>query len=441
MKKKTKVVFKFKPFSKKQRKVLNWWTESSPVKDADGIIADGAIRSGKTVSMSLSFVMWAMENFDSQNFAMCGKTVGSFRRNVWFWLKIMLLSRGYRYKDHKTENYIEISKNEKTNFFYIFGGKDEASQDLIQGITLAGIFFDEVALMPESFVNQGTGRCSVDDSKYWFNCNPDGPMHWFKVNWIDKSVGYLSKEQQNDLISKRVNLKNILYLHFTMDDNLSLSGKIKQRYRNMYVGVFFKRYIQGLWVMAEGAIFDMWSKENEITEEQLPLGLKHKARRYIAIDYGTSNPMVFLDIWDDGDTVWIIDEYYYDSKETGRQKEDFEYAEDFQKFVGDDYPTYVIIDPSAASFKTALRNKGYRVKEADNDVSDGIRMTSTMISKRKIKVVKANCLRTIKDITSYVWNEKASRHGEEVPVKENDHGADALRYFVKTIIKSRRLAR
>ncbi|EKQ56280.1 MULTISPECIES: PBSX family phage terminase large subunit [unclassified Clostridium] len=424
MSKIVKAIFKFKPFSLKQRKVLNWWTNTSPVKDKDGIIADGAIRSGKTVSMALSFVMWAMENFDGYNFAMCGKTVGSFRRNVWFVLKLMLLSRGYRFVDHKTDNYVEITRNGKLNYFYIFGGRDESSQDLIQGITLAGIFFDEVALMPESFVNQGTGRCSVEGSKYWFNCNPDGPQHWFKTNWIDKA-----KE------------KTIIYLHFTMDDNLSLSEKIKKRYRNMYTGVFFKRYILGLWVMASGAIFDMWNEENEINEEDLPEGLKYIARRYIAIDYGTTNPMVFLDIYDDGDTAWVIREYYYDSKEKQAQKTDKQYADDLQEFIEDGIPpTAVILDPSAASFKAELRARGIRVKDADNEVSDGIRMTSTMIFKRKIKMVKNKCKRTIRDITSYIWDAKAAERGEEKPVKIADHGADATRYFVKTIIRPRRLA-
>lgn len=190
-----KQFFHFKPFSQKQRKVLNWWCESSPVKDYDGIIADGAIRSGKTVSMSLSFAIWAMDTFNGQNFAMCGKTIGSFRRNVLFWLKLMLKSRGYRVTDHRADNLVIVTRGETENYFYIFGGKDERSQDLIQGITLAGVFFDEVALMPESFVNQATGRCSVEGSKYWFNCNPDGPYHWFKVNWIDKSISYLGKER------------------------------------------------------------------------------------------------------------------------------------------------------------------------------------------------------------------------------------------------------
>lgn len=129
-----------------------------------------------------------MDTFEFHNLGMCGKTIGSFRRNVLFWLKLMLLGRGYKVKDYRSDNYITVKDRKigNINYFYIFGGKDERSQDLIQDITLAGCFFDEVALMPESFVNQATGRCSVDGSKYWFNCNPNNPNHFFKVDWIDK---------------------------------------------------------------------------------------------------------------------------------------------------------------------------------------------------------------------------------------------------------------
>ena len=182
-----KATFRFKPFSKKQRQVLNWWCDSSPVKDYDGIIADGAIRSGKTVSMSLSFGLWAMENFNGQNFIMSGKTVGSFRRNVLRFWKTMMQSRGFVVVDKRSDNLVIVTKGNVENFFYIFGGKDEASQDLVQGITAAGAFFDEVALMPESFVNQATARCSVDGSKFWFNCNPENPRHWFYEEWIKKA--------------------------------------------------------------------------------------------------------------------------------------------------------------------------------------------------------------------------------------------------------------
>ena len=222
---KKRPIFKFQKFSHKQRQVFTWWVDSSPVKNAEGIIADGAIRSGKTVSMSLSYVMWAMERFDGENLIMAGKTISSFKRNVLQNLKLMLTSRGYKWIYHISgdlPNMLEVTRKGKTNYFFIFGGKDEGSQDLVQGITAAGAFFDEVALMPESFVNQATGRLSVEGSKMWFNCNPAGPVLWFNVNWIDKS-----RE------------KKLLYLHFTMDDNLSLSEMTKARYRSMYAGVFY----------------------------------------------------------------------------------------------------------------------------------------------------------------------------------------------------------
>lgn len=414
--KRTNQIFKFRPFSQKQRKVLNWWCESSPVKDKDGIIADGAIRSGKTLSMSLSFILWAMSSFNGQNFAMCGKTIGSFRRNVLFWLKLMLKSRGYQVTDHRADNLVIISRGETENYFYIFGGKDERSQDLIQGITLAGVFFDEVALMPESFVNQATGRCSVDGSKYWFNCNPDGPYHWFKANWIDKR-----KE------------KRLLYLHFTMDDNLSLSGMVKQRYRNMYTGVFFKRYILGLWCMAEGIIYDMFSTERHVRPLKEIEPILIKGNRYISCDYGTQNATVFL-LWNKGtDGVWYcIREYYYSGRDKGRQKTDAEFADDFMKWIGDTKFRAMIVDPAAASFIAELRKRGVKVLKAKNDVLDGIRMVATRLNQNRLGFAE-ECENTIKEFGSYIWDEKAAERGEDKPVKFADHCMDAVRYFVFTI--------
>lgn len=236
------VGFKFQPFSKKQVQVLTWWNENSPVKEKDILIADGSVRAGKTVVMSLSFIMWAMESFDEENFALCGKTIGSLRRNVLKPLKKMLIGRGYQCKEHRTDNYITITKGNISNDFYLFGGKDESSQDLIQGLTLGGILFDEVALMPQSFVNQATARCSIENAKIWFNCNPDGPYHWFKLEYLDK-----------------LEEKNALHLHFTMDDNLSLSEKVKDRYKKMYSGIFYERYILGLWKLAEGLIYKQFA--------------------------------------------------------------------------------------------------------------------------------------------------------------------------------------
>lgn len=411
-----KVIFKFKPFSNKQLKVLTWWMNKSPVHDKDGIIADGAIRSGKTLSMSLSYVIWAMTTFTDQNFGMCGKTIGSFRRNVLFWLKLMLKPRGYGVVDHRADNLIIVTKGDRMNYFYIFGGKDERSQDLIQGITLAGCFFDEVALMPESFVNQATGRCSVEGSKYWFNCNPDGPYHWFKVNWIDK-----------------LEEKNLLYLHFTMDDNLSLSEHIKERYRRMYSGVFYKRYILGLWVVAEGVIYDMFDRTRHVLS-----GLKDllTTSYYVSCDYGTQNATVFL-LWQKAkDGRWICTrEYYYSGRDETTQKTDTEYADDLKTWLDGIKPTAIIIDPSAASFIAELRKRGYTIRKAKNDVLDGIRFVASLLNQDKI-AIDESCENTQLEFASYIWDAKASERGEDKPVKTHDHAMDAVRYFCYTILNT-----
>lgn len=409
-----KTVFEFKPFSRKQKQVLTWWTKNSAVKDKDGIIADGAIRSGKTLSMSLSYVLWAMSTFDNKNLGMAGKTIGSFRRNVLFWLKLMLVARGYKIKDHRADNMLEVSREGKTNYFYIFGGKDERSQDLIQGITLAGMFFDEVALMPESFVNQATGRCSEEGSKFWFNCNPDGPYHWFNVNWI-----------------KKIKEKNLVYLHFTMDDNLSLSEKIKARYRSMYSGVFYQRYILGLWTVAEGIIYDMFDYAKHVYSQLSDLVI---GQNYISVDYGTQNATVFL-LWQKGknDIWYCTKEYYYSGRDQKKQKTDSEFADDLEKFISDTKVKQIIIDPSAASFIAEVRKRGLEVKKAKNDVADGIRFVGTMLNQEKILFSSA-CENTLSEFSSYVWDEKAADRGEDKPVKEHDHAMDAVRYFVYTII-------
>ena len=434
MMKKKRPIFKFQPFSRKQRQIFTWWADSSPVKDAAGIIADGAIRSGKTVSMSLSFVMWAMARYDSQNFIMAGKTISSFKRNVLQNLKLMLTSRGYHWEYHVSgdfPNMLEVSRNGKTNYFFLFGGKDEGSQDLVQGITAAGAFFDEVALMPESFVNQATARCSVEGSTWWFNCNPAGPTHWFKVNWIDKRKK-----------------KRLLYLHFTMEDNLSLSEKIKERYRSMYAGVFYLRYIKGLWKVAEGLIYTMFTNANLYSDEERPPALKNIASKSITVDYGTTNPCVFLEVWDDGETLWIDREYRWDSRSeeaqrTGNpQKTDAQYADDMETFMGPEDQDWceIVIDPSAASFITELRTRGFYVTTADNEVLDGIRVVGSLLARRMIRINR-KCKGLTGEMQSYVWDDKAAERGEEKPVKQKDHGPDALRYYCYTKLPKWRIGK
>lgn len=406
---KTNNVFTFCPFSKKQRQLLNWWADASPVKDSFGIIADGSIRSGKSLAMSLSFVLWAMTSFNGQSFGMCGKTVGSFRRNVLCWLKVMLAGRGYVVKDKLSENRVIISSGAVENDFYIFGGKDERSQDLIQGVTLAGVLLDEVALMPESFVSQATARCSVKGSKLWFNCNPSYPSHWFKTDWID-----CAKD------------KGLLYLHFTMEDNLSLAEDIKERYRSMYTGVFYERFILGLWVLAQGVIYPMYKESIGKPPEKV------KPSQYvISIDYGTQNAFAAL-LWAKYGNVWYaVREYYYSGRNEGVSKTDGEYLEDLNKWREDIKGClYTIIDPSAASFITLLRRNGtkYRVKKADNDVLDGIRDTATSLKNGYIRIMP-DLKNFDMEINGYVWDESEI---EDRPIKVNDHLMDAMRYFVRT---------
>lgn len=406
--------FKWKPFSAKQIKVLTWWMPESPHHDKDGVICDGSVRAGKTVAMSLSYVFWAMQSFNGEQFGMAGKTIGALRRNVIGPLKRMLTSRGYSVHDNLTDNVLTISRGLVVNYFFLFGGKDERSQDLIQGITLAGMFFDEVALMPQSFVNQAVARCSVDGRKYWFNCNPAGPFHWFKVEWLDQAVA-----------------KNVLQLHFTMDDNLSLSEKIKEGYRRLFTGVFYRRYILGLWVLAEGVIYDMFDKEKHV----VPSEERPYTQYYISCDYGTQNPTTF-GLWGQSKGVWYkVKEYHYDGRARGRQKTDEEYCDDLIAFAGKLPIDGVIIDPSAASFIAAVKKRGgLRVIKADNDVVDGIRDVASALVEGLIKY-NDTCAETFREFSSYSWDPKAQQRGEDKPLKEHDHQMDADRYFVRRVVK------
>lgn len=415
--------FRWRPISRKQRKILEWWCNGSPYKDYDGIIADGAIRSGKTVSMGFSFVVWAMETFDDEMFGMCGKTISALRRNVIITLKKQLRSRGYAVEEKRAENYLEITHRGKKNTFYLFGGKDESSQDLIQGVTLAGVFFDEVALMPESFVNQATARCSVDGSKFWFNCNPAGPQHWFYINWI-----------------LRCREKNLVYLHFTMEDNLTLSERVRKRYSGQYVGVFYDRYILGLWVAVEGIIYRMFSEKRHTTD----VDPETEGPYYVASDYGIYNDNVFQ-LWrkikksEEKENNKSPDRYYcfweerFSSRNSQTEKDINDLADDLVNRLGTIQVKCVILDPSASAMKIALKKRGLKVRNADNDVLGGISDVQVMLTADRLLYNYDNCKGTIKEYSLYSWDPKKADKGKDEPIKQHDHGMDATRYFVKTL--------
>lgn len=228
--------------SAKQKKILAY-----PYSKYDALICDGAVRSGKTSIMMWAYVRWAMENFSGQRFGVCGRTVDSCTKNIIVPFTSMSLAKErYIVRWRRGDKVMEVRRGAVTNYFEVFGGKDEASYTLIQGRTLAGVLLDEVVLMPRSFVEQALARCSVDGARLWFSCNPGSPHHWFYQEWI-----------------KRSRERNALYLHFEMTDNPGLSKRTLERYENMYAGIFYDRYVRGLWVAAEGIVYKDFANDTE----------------------------------------------------------------------------------------------------------------------------------------------------------------------------------
>ena len=395
-------------FSEKQKTVLRWWC--GPEQRHDAIICDGAVRSGKTFCMGLSFVCWAMARFQGAAFGLCGKTTVSLRRNLVRGLVPVLEELGFRCEEKVSRSLLTVRRGGRENTFYFFGGKDEGSAALIQGVTLAGVLLDEAALMPRSFVEQACARCSVAGSRLWFNCNPEGPEHWFYKEWIQKAEA-----------------RNALYLHFTMEDNPGLRPEIRERYARMFSGAFYRRFVLGEWAAAEGRVYDFF---DETYLEDPPDGL---SRWCISCDYGTVNPASF-GLWGWKDGVWYrVKEFYYDSREKKRQKTDGEYAQDLRALAGGRDIRLVVVDPSAASFIEVLRRDGLRVVRAENNVLSGIRTTAELLREKKL-VICRGCDDALREFQLYCW---AERGGQDRVRKEHDHAMDEIRYFAATVAAKR----
>ena len=398
----------YQSFSKRQVLAMTWWNRPG-LQDYAGIICDGAIRSGKTLSMVTGFFLWSMACFHGNSFALCGRTVGALRRNLVSNLHSWL-GDTVDIRESRSENKLTVSdKRGRRNTYYLFGGQDESSYKLIQGITLAGVLLDEAALMPRSFVEQACDRCSVAGSKLWFNCNPEGPEHWLYKEWIQKA------EQ-----------KQLLRLHFTMADNPGLDPAIKQRYEAMYTGVFYRRYILGQWCMAEGLVYDFQP------DKHIARTVPDRGRYYISVDYGTLNPFS-AGLWcvAEGRAVRIR-EFYHSGRESCRQYTDEEYHKALVELAGDLPVETVVVDPSAASFIATIRAHGvFSVRKARNEVLDGIRLVATLLQEGVLQFTPA-CKDTLREFSLYRWEE----NGETDRVcKENDHAMDDIRYFCATVLR------
>ena len=391
-------------FSEKQKEAITWWRRG----DEQAVICDGAVRSGKTLAIGLGFFLWATANFREERFALCGKTTGAVRRNLLSQVGSILRGLGFVWEEKVSQGILRVGLGEKCNTFYLFGGKDESSAALIQGMTLAGALLDEAALMPRSFVEQACARCSVEGARVWFSCNPESPEHWLYKEWIEK------REE-----------KHCRYIHFTMEDNPALSEKVKQRYRETFHGTFYRRFVLGEWVAAEGLVYDFFEElpAPEVPEEGME-------QWYISCDYGTVNP-TSMGLWGKKDGVWYrVAEYYYDSREKGRQKTDGEYAAALRELAGGRPVSAVIVDPSAASFIEVLRREGWNVVRARNDVLSGIRLTAELLRTGKL-VICRGCSAARREFALYRWEEGGDR---DRVVKEHDHAMDEIRYFAATVV-------
>ena len=398
----------YQSFSKRQLLAMTWWNRPE-LKTREGILCDGAIRSGKTLSMVTGFFLWSMASFRGCCFGLCGTTIGALRRNIVGnlsgWLGDVVDIRECR-----SENKLVVTNRDgSANTYYLFGGQDESAYKLIQGITLAGVLLDEAALMPRSFVEQACARCSVTGSKLWFNCNPEGPEHWLYKEWILKA-----------------GQKNLLHLHFTMEDNPGLDPAIRARYEAMYTGVFYRRYVLGQWCMAEGLVYDFQP------EKHIARDIPTRGRYYISVDYGTRNPFS-AGLWCvEGGRAVRIREYYHSGRESGRMLTDEEYYRELENLAGEKPVEYVVVDPSAASFIAAIRNHGkFSARKARNDVLNGIRLVAEMLRAGVLQFAPG-CKASIREFSLYRWEE----NGETDRVcKENDHAMDDIRYFCATVLR------
>jgi PBSX family phage terminase large subunit len=393
--------------------------------DARINILEGSVRSGKTIAMipkTLNIIDSGAKGLS----VFTGVSKDTIYDNVLRDLFDTIGKNNFNYNRNTGE--LELFGTE----WKVIGAKDEGSEKYIRGKTIANANCDELSLMPERFFKQLLNRMSVPGAKLYGTTNPDNPNH------------YLYREYITDVDKLKSGMVKVI--HFELDDNPNLTDEYKMFIRAAYSGVFYQRFILGLWVVAEGAIFkDSYNAALLFDDETMPVGLTGQGGyvdRYIGIDYGTTNPMVFLDNYDDGDTLWIVKEYYWNSKVENRQKTDSEYATDLIEFIGEGQYATPILDPSAASFRAELLYRGVVAQEteckADNAVLDGIRIFASMMKRGKIRIHK-RCVNLIREVQSYCWNEKKSLLGIEEPIKENDHTCDAERYVVKTKIPEWRL--
>lgn len=365
----------------------------------------GSVRSGKTWITLVCFALWVITTPEDSTFLMCARTITTLKRNCLDLLQDLVGVENFKYT---TAGKVGTLFGRKV---YLEGANDARSESKIRGMTLQGAYVDEITLIEQDFFNMLLSRLSRKDAKLFGSTNPDSPYHWLKTDFIDRA------DELNMLVEK-----------YLIDDNTFLDPEYVKEIKTEYTGVFYRRFIEGEFALAEGLIYPMY--EDALVEPFLTRFSEYG----MSIDYGTQNAFAAL-LWGRHEQIWyVIDEYYYSGRETGRQKTDEQYYQDLLVWLNsnglDDYRMRVVIDPSAASFITLMRQAGkFNVIKANNDVIDGIRETATCLQNGKVKVFNT-LTNMIKEFQSYVWDEGS---GIDRPVKELDHCMDSARYWIKTM--------
>ena len=377
-----------------------------------GLVACGAIRSGKTFATGISFASWVLtEAGPRYDHALIGQTVDAAMRNIGFDLVEILRSFGCpAYIDRTYGTRIVIPNRQREVSLWVWGGFDARARKRLQGATLKGLIVDEVALIPEDLFMMAWGRLSPEGSKWWSTANPETPSHWFKKKVIDQKERF-----------------DCELLNFKLDDNPSLTQETKDRYANAYTGHFKKRYIEGEWVGASGLIYPIYYEAPEIDAEFI----LHYA---FSLDYGSAGVFAALCFAEHENGTQALGELYYDARERAPQTSDQlieMFTEWRSKWVEPDFKPTVFVDPGTpVEIKRRLRRTNHIVRNGSNSVIDGIITTGARLESKNLTI--ANCPMLKEELQGYQWDPKAIERGEEAPLKQNDHAVDALRYYAHT---------
>ena len=396
--------------------------DTDPAQDKFFTLLEGSIRSGKTWAMNAKILNKLIRYKVNGIRVLIGNSKASVYNNILRDLFNLVGKKNYRYNQQSGQLWLYGHE------WLVIGVSNEGSERAIRGMTAGIIVWDEVTQAPKNVFDMAMSRLSPDGARFYGTTNPDTPLHYLLTD-------YLENENFNYRVRR---------IRFSLEDNYSLAEETRSGLRNMYTGLFYRRFILAEWVTGEGAIYrDVLADDVWFTDADRPVGLLGaggSVARYIGVDYGTSNACVFLDVYDDGKTLWQLREYYWDSRKQFRQKTDQEYADDFEEFLGPNSSNViVVIDPSAASFKLELQRRGYVVKEAKNDVMEGIRILSSLLALKRYRI-HVSCIHTRDEMMAYSWDKKATNRGEEAPVKVADHTCDAARYVPITMLPKWRIA-